>query len=120
MQRYNTDKNNSVFIAYCFDLVLVQIILKISTTKLRSYGNKVKTFRIQKMVYNNLLENDNFLKEKKCLTFMSLTTCWKSPPRAEHSLSRLSIASIFALQIFVKITHFSLISLPTIDRMAVT
>ena len=33
---------------------------------------------------------------------MSLTTCWKRPPRAEHSLSRLSIASILAFFTRVK------------------
>jgi len=37
------------------------------------------------------------------LTFMSLTTCWKRPPRAEHSLSRLSIASIFDFWLFSRV-----------------
>jgi len=37
--------------------------------------------------------------------FMSLTTCWKRPPRAEHSLSRLSIASILAHCVSKKICY---------------
>ena len=31
------------------------------------------------------------------LTFISFMTCWKSPPRAEHSLSKLSMASMMIL-----------------------
>ena len=36
-------------------------------------------------------------RKKIILTFISLTTCWNKPPRAEHSLSRLSMASISTL-----------------------